>query len=106
MSDEWMSRGTCRIDKTIPPDTFFPGKNEPQKLKKAREVCSICPVKEECLDYALSNYILHGIWGGTSERQRRSMRYEKKIPYPDFYDPTSNRWINVKYRGSEKKNGN
>jgi hypothetical protein len=33
-----------------------------------------CPVREECLEYALRNKEEHGIWGGASERQRRKMR--------------------------------
>ena len=37
----------------------------------ARKVCSDCPVKSPCLEYALEHRIDHGVWGGTSERERR-----------------------------------
>ncbi|MEZ5311676.1 MAG: WhiB family transcriptional regulator [Microthrixaceae bacterium] len=35
------------------------------------QVCATCPVKTQCLEYALANRIDHGVWGGTSERERR-----------------------------------
>jgi hypothetical protein len=40
----------------------------------ARQVCASCPVCEPCLEYALSNRITHGIWGGLSERERRPLQ--------------------------------
>jgi len=51
---------------------FFPpdgGSAEP-----GRRICAQCPVREPCLDYAVSNGIVHGIWGGLSERERRALR--------------------------------
>jgi WhiB family transcriptional regulator, redox-sensing transcriptional regulator len=36
-----------------------------------KRICMACPVREECLDYALSNDERFGIWGGLSERERR-----------------------------------
>ena len=36
-----------------------------------KRVCEECPVQSECLEFALENRIDHGVWGGTSERQRR-----------------------------------
>jgi WhiB family redox-sensing transcriptional regulator len=40
-------------------------------VEVARRICDSCPVGERCLEYALRNRIDHGVWGGTSERQRR-----------------------------------
>ncbi|MGH9194816.1 MAG: WhiB family transcriptional regulator, partial [Acidimicrobiia bacterium] len=37
-------------------------------------VCTQCPVALECLRYALANREQFGIWGGTSERERRKLR--------------------------------
>ena len=51
---------------------FFPGRGE--SAEPARRVCARCPVREPCLDYALSYGITHGIWGGLTERDRRTLR--------------------------------
>ena len=54
------------------PDLFFPrrgGATEP-----ARQVCAGCPVKADCLDHALKHRETFGIWGETSERERRKLR--------------------------------
>lgn len=41
---------------------------------RAKEVCGECPVKVDCLDYALETNQDSGIWGGTSEEERRTLR--------------------------------
>jgi Transcription factor WhiB len=33
-----------------------------------------CPVRQPCLDYAISNRIAYGVWGGLAERERRALR--------------------------------
>ena len=63
---EWMREGHCR---TTPPATFFP--SDGVGVDVARRICAACPVKAECLEYALENRIEHGVWGGCSERERR-----------------------------------
>jgi WhiB family redox-sensing transcriptional regulator len=40
----------------------------------ARQVCAACPVRQPCLDYAITNRIAYGIWGGLTERERRALR--------------------------------
>jgi hypothetical protein len=51
---------------------FFPGRGE--SAEPARQICAGCPVRQPCLDYALSHGISHGIWGGLTERDRRALR--------------------------------
>lgn len=41
------------------------------EVRKAKEVCRGCVVREACLEYALANREDYGIWGGMSERERR-----------------------------------
>jgi WhiB family redox-sensing transcriptional regulator len=53
---------------------FFPGRGEP--AGPARQICAGCPVRQPCLDYALSYGITHGIWGGLTERDRRPLRIQ------------------------------
>ena len=65
----WRYRAACRgADLTV----FFPGRGE--SAEPARQICAACPVRQPCLDYALSHGITHGIWGGLAERDRRPLR--------------------------------
>jgi WhiB family redox-sensing transcriptional regulator len=65
----WRYRAACRgIDLNV----FFPGRGE--SAEPARQICAGCPVRQPCLDYALSQGITHGIWGGLTERDRRPPR--------------------------------
>ena len=53
------------------PATFFPAPGE--SPERARELCAGCPVRQECLDYALGDVTLDGWWAGTSSRQRAAL---------------------------------
>ena len=53
-------------------DLFYPERGE--SAGPARQVCARCPVCQPCLEYALSNRITHGIWGGLTERERRPLQ--------------------------------
>jgi len=65
----WMDRAACA---EVGGDTWFPEKGEPTDA--AKQVCKRCPVKAECLDFALETGDRHGVWGGLSERQRRDIQ--------------------------------
>ena len=65
----WMTAGNCA---GVDPELFFPQRGESSEDAKA--VCRGCLVRAECLDYALSINERNGIWGGTSERERRAIR--------------------------------
>ena len=65
----WRYRAACRGADL---EVFFPGRGEP--AEPARQICAGCPVRQPCLDYALSHAIVHGIWGGLAERDRRVLR--------------------------------
>jgi hypothetical protein len=60
------------------PDAFFPeqGGGLNRDIKNAKKICSRCPAKVECLNYALEANEQFGIWGGltTSERHRLRSR--------------------------------
>jgi WhiB family transcriptional regulator, redox-sensing transcriptional regulator len=66
MDTEWMAGGNCASE---PPSRFFP--SDGVGVEVARRICATCPVKEQCLEHALTNRIDHGVWGGASERERR-----------------------------------
>jgi Transcription factor WhiB len=65
----WRELAACRgTDLNL----FFPGRGE--SAGAARQVCAACPVRQPCLDYAITNRIVHGVWGGLTERERRALR--------------------------------
>ena len=68
----WMADANCA---GVDPELFFPQRGE--STVEAKAVCRACPVRAQCLDYALSINERNGIWGGTSERQRRTIREQR-----------------------------
>jgi WhiB family transcriptional regulator, redox-sensing transcriptional regulator len=68
----WQREAACRGLGTVESQTiFFPTKGE--SIKEAKAICGGCPVVGECLNFALTNGCI-GVWGGTSERERRRLR--------------------------------
>ncbi len=55
------------------PDLFFPDKPGSADEQRAREICARCPIREECLQWALIHRVRHGIWGGAGEAERAAM---------------------------------
>jgi WhiB family transcriptional regulator, redox-sensing transcriptional regulator len=70
----WVDRAACRdLDTNI----WYATRGE--SLNLARAICADCPVRRACLDYAIDNHESHGVWGGTSERQRRRIRHQRLV---------------------------
>lgn len=65
---EWRERGACKDHN---PGMWFPEQGDSRTVRKAQAICAECPVKAECLEWALTLPERYGVWGGTSERQRR-----------------------------------
>jgi WhiB family redox-sensing transcriptional regulator len=65
----WRRLAACRGNDL---NVFYPERGE--SAGPARQVCAACPVRQPCLDYALSNRITDGIWGGLTERERRPLQ--------------------------------
>jgi WhiB family transcriptional regulator, redox-sensing transcriptional regulator len=77
-SASWQSRAAC-LD--CDPDLFFPiAPSGPalQQIEQAKAVCVRCPVRRECLQYALATRQVHGVWGGTSEEERQQLRWRER----------------------------
>ena len=73
-SDEWRRTAACR---DTDPDLFFPvGTTGPaiEQIENAKAVCRACDAQDLCLEYALATNQDSGIWGGTSEDERRQLR--------------------------------
>jgi WhiB family redox-sensing transcriptional regulator len=72
--DDWRDHSACR---DTDPDLFFPvGTTGPaiEQIENAKAVCHQCDVQRACLEYALVTNQDSGIWGGTSEEERRVLR--------------------------------
>ena len=72
--DDWRELSACR---DTDPDLFFPvGTTGPaiEQIDNAKAVCRVCDVQKNCLEYALVTNQDSGIWGGTSEEERRAIR--------------------------------
>jgi WhiB family redox-sensing transcriptional regulator len=72
--DDWRDSAACRDTN---PDLFFPvGTTGPaiEQIENAKAVCRECPVQATCLEYALITNQDSGVWGGTSEEERRKIR--------------------------------
>jgi WhiB family transcriptional regulator, redox-sensing transcriptional regulator len=70
----WMAQGNCH---NHPPTAFFPP--DGVGVERAKRVCVDCPVSATCLNYALQHRIDHGVWGGTSERERRRILKSRRL---------------------------
>src|SRR5690348_2547490 len=53
------------------PELFFTPRGKAER--RAEQVCSRCPVRLQCLDYALDTRVEFGVWGGTTGKERRTM---------------------------------
>ncbi|MFI8003133.1 WhiB family transcriptional regulator [Streptomyces sp. NPDC086010] len=72
--DNWRMHAACRDED---PDLFFPiGSTGPAlvQVEEAKAVCGTCPVREQCLDWALEYAQDAGVWGGMDENERRALK--------------------------------
>ena len=71
-TEPWMADALCA---SIGGDFWFPdrGHGDERVTRRAKAVCRDCPVRAECLDYALRNAEPYGIYGGTTPFERRKM---------------------------------
>lgn len=73
----WTAEALCA---QVGAELFFVDKGE--NPQPAKDVCALCPVRRECLEYALSNDERFGVWGGKTERERRRLRREQRRDAP------------------------
>lgn len=69
-SFNWRAHGACL---TADPDLFFPvamGTVASRQIAEAQQICAGCPVKQQCLDFAMQTRESAGIWGGTTPEDR------------------------------------
>ena len=71
--DGWRAEAACRdADVSI----FFPASDE--DAEPARAICATCPVRLECLEFAIATRQEDGVWGGLTEIERRRLRRRRQ----------------------------
>jgi WhiB family redox-sensing transcriptional regulator len=75
LGSDWRAESACAESSGT--KLFFPvgvtGAAEIQ-IHQAKAVCAQCPVKAQCLEFAITTNQEYGVWGGTSEEERRVLR--------------------------------
>lgn len=62
----WAAYASCR---SADPEIFFSAADD--SVAEAIRICRGCPVRQECLEWAILTHARYGVWGGMTERQRR-----------------------------------
>jgi WhiB family transcriptional regulator, redox-sensing transcriptional regulator len=70
-ASDWRAAGACR---SADPDLFFPIGNGVVAVRKALQICAGCGVRQQCLDFAMQNGEMNGVWGGTTAEERLRAR--------------------------------
>ena len=74
----FMAKGACRgapAEIFTPEERFGPGRKSEKKWLEGKKVCSRCPVKQECLDYAYAIEDRHALMGGLTPQERYNVRH-------------------------------
>jgi WhiB family transcriptional regulator, redox-sensing transcriptional regulator len=69
MVSDWQKEAACRGQG---PAAFVRGPHS--SYASIRALCETCPVRRDCLEYALADCSLTGLWGGTTDAERRNIR--------------------------------
>lgn len=71
----WMDLAKCNADDGI---SWFPQQGERHLTAVAKKFCGDCPVRQRCLNWALDNEIMYGVWGGKSPVERERLLHSRK----------------------------
>jgi len=80
-STEWQEDGLCRVSDAsvfFPPAHFEHKPERKAREAKAKAICARCPVRIQCLKWALATREPHGVWGGYTESERRQIQMGKR----------------------------
>ena len=73
VESDWRHKGACQ---GLDPAIFFPDSEE--NIALAKEICGLCPVRLTCLEHALASREKDGIWGGTTDKERRRIIRQRR----------------------------
>jgi WhiB family transcriptional regulator, redox-sensing transcriptional regulator len=75
MTATWRKRAACQ---GIDVETFYPATEDEVDAAAAKAICGGCPVRQPCLEHALATREREGVWGGTTERERRRIVRQRR----------------------------
>lgn len=75
MAQKWRAAGLC---KGSDPLVFYPPSEDDSLAEEAKTICSMCAVRQTCLEFALTTREKHGVWGGLTERERRRVLRQRR----------------------------
>ncbi len=77
-TSSWWEMAACA---SADPELFFPISTtgaEKADVARAKDMCGRCDIRRRCLDYAIDSHQSHGIWGGTTEDERRVIEARRR----------------------------
>ena len=75
MSTQWRQFARCL---GADPEIFYPPSESDEAAEEAKAVCMVCPVREPCLEHAITAREKQGVWGGLNERERRRLVRQRR----------------------------
>lgn len=78
IAPDWRSRAACA---DTDPELFFPvgvGRSATAQIREAKRVCFSCPVRDDCLEWALETGQIDGVWGAMDETARRRLQRRRR----------------------------
>jgi WhiB family transcriptional regulator, redox-sensing transcriptional regulator len=76
MYTDWRDYGACR---DMDPELFFPRTALGRKYKLVMDTCAVCPVRAQCLEFAVTQQIEYGIYGGVGAGKRAKMIRDRNL---------------------------
>lgn len=74
---DWATSAACRgaqREAFFPPNTIERKEERLERESVAKRICAGCCCLDQCLELAVRNHEIHGIWGGLNEEERRALR--------------------------------
>jgi WhiB family transcriptional regulator, redox-sensing transcriptional regulator len=71
----WRKQAACR---GLDVEAFYPISEDEADAAEAKAICAECPVRQACLEHALAHREREGVWGGTTERERRRLVRQRR----------------------------
>src|SRR3954464_2158277 len=75
MTNYWRQYARCL---GADPEIFYPPTESDDGSLEAKAVCAVCPVREPCLEHAITHREKQGVWGGLDERERRRLVRQRR----------------------------
>ena len=75
MTNHWRQYARCL---GADPELFYPPPESDDGAEEAKAICAVCPVREPCLEHAITAREKQGVWGGLDERERRRLVRQRR----------------------------